>query len=189
MSAKDAASTLMALGNKEENNDGQQGGNEGAKGGSNDANDDRSLMEMKRKLESDGYSIWAKDLEIERRGKYPYFRHPRLPGYPTRWYDRYISSSGHVGLLEAIQNAEAGIGPSSGRGTTTTVEEVDNRRRDALLDETQVNECVRSVHKLLRHVQALEEEVRRLTSDLARNDEGIAVMESQLQSMKRQKKS
>ena len=103
-SMKDIADALVAL------------------GGSNDGNNedavyeeiqgDEYLVETKKRLADDGFPAWSQDLEMERRNTRPYFRHPRLPGFPNRWYSRYLSSGGHTGLLEAIQEAE-GVGTSS----------------------------------------------------------------------------
>ena len=187
-SMKDIADALVALGGSNDGNN-EDAVNEEIQG-------DEYLVETKKRLADDGFPAWSQDLEMERRNTRPYFRHPRLPGFPNRWYSRYLSSGGHTGLLEAIQEAE-GVGTSSraaapaARGPPppppparpNALEEEER----APLTESQVRACVRSVLLLLNHFQAIQEQMRRLMENIDHNEGGIAEIERQLKNLKRKR--
>ena len=67
------------------------------------------LRRMKKKLVDYDPTLaeWTDQLVMERRGGRPYFRHPMLP---NRGYDRFQSSGGHPGLLNAILEAKGSMG-------------------------------------------------------------------------------
>jgi hypothetical protein len=149
---------------------------------------DELLTETKEKLVENGFPAWAPDLQMARRGarQISYFKHPRLPD-PNKWYDRY---GGRTGILAAIQEAD-GAGKQNPNKTTAAagLPKAPSPLRDGglLMTESQVNEAVNGVTRLLRHFQTVQERMKRLAADLAHNEEAIAAMERHMQSLKRRR--
>ena len=164
---------------------------------------DDELLKTTERLINHNPSLveWVPDLVMERRGSRSgaHYWHPRLP---DRWYDRFNTSGGHPGLLNAILEA-AGLsaaaagpsaaaagptaavaGPSAAAGPSRALATRPPRDsppenhspenpRSTLLTEGQVDDSVRAVSRLVRQYRALQERVADLVADLAERDEWI----------------
>jgi hypothetical protein len=151
---------------------------------------DDELLKTTERLINHNPSLveWVPDLVMERRGSRSgaHYWHPRLP---DRWYDRFNTSGGHPGLLNAILEAAglsaAAAGPSAAaagpsralaarppRDSPPENHSPENPRL-TLLTEGQVDDSVRAVSRLVRQYRALQERVANLVADLAERDEWI----------------
>ena len=151
---------------------------------------DDELLKTTERLINHNPSLveWVPDLVMERRGSRSgaHYWHPRLP---DRWYDRFNTSGGHPGLLNAILEAAglsaAAAGPSAAAAGTSRALATRPPRdsppenhspenpRSTLLTEGQVDDSVRAVSRLVRQYRALQERVADLVADLAERDEWI----------------
>ena len=150
---------------------------------------DDELLKTTERLINHNPSLveWVPDLVMERRGSRSgaHYWHPRLP---DRWYDRFNTSGGHPGLLNAILEAAgptaAVAGPSAAAGPSRALATRPPRDsppenhspenpRSTLLTEGQVDDSVRAVSRLVRQYRALQERVADLVADLAERDEWI----------------
>ena len=151
---------------------------------------DDELLKTTERLINHNPSLveWVPDLVMERRGSRSgaHYWHPRLP---DRWYDRFNTSGGHPGLLNAILEAAglsaAAAGPSAAAAGPSRALAARPPRdsppenhspenpRSTLLTEGQVDDSVRAVSRLVRQYRALQERVANLVADLAERDEWI----------------
>ena len=152
---------------------------------------DDELLKTTERLINHNPSLveWVPDLVMERRGSRSgaHYWHPRLP---DRWYDRFNTSGGHPGLLNAILEAAglsaAAAGPSAAAAAGPSRALAARPPRDSppenhspenprstLLTEGQVDDSVRAVSRLVRQYRALQERVADLVADLAERDEWI----------------
>jgi hypothetical protein len=145
---------------------------------------DDELLKTTERLINHNPSLveWVPDLVMERRGSRSgaHYWHPRLP---DRWYDRFNTSGGHPGLLNAILeaaglSAAAAAGPSRALATRPPRDSPPENHspenpRSTLLTEGQVDDSVRAVSRLVRQYRALQERVADLVADLAERDEWI----------------
>ena len=151
---------------------------------------DDELLKTTERLINHNPSLveWVPDLVMERRGSRSgaHYWHPRLP---DRWYDRFNTSGGHPGLLNAILEAAglsaAAAGPSAAAAGPSRALAARPPRdsppenhspenpRSTLLTEGQVDDSVRAVSRLVRQYRALQERVADLVADLAERDEWI----------------
>ena len=150
---------------------------------------DDELLKTTERLINHNPSLveWVPDLVMERRGSRSgaHYWHPRLP---DRWYDRFNTSGGHPGLLNAILEAAglsaAAAGPSAAAAGPSRAlaarpprdsppENSPENPRSTLLTEGQVDDSVRAVSRLVRQYRALQERVADLVADLAERDEWI----------------
>ena len=152
---------------------------------------DDELLKTTERLINNNPSLveWVPDLVMERRGTRSgaHYWHPRLP---DRWYDRFNTSGGHPGLLNAILEAAglsaAAAGPSAAAAAGPSRALAARPPRDSppenhspenprstLLTEGQVDDSVRAVSRLVRQYRALQERVADLVADLAERDEWI----------------
>ena len=151
---------------------------------------DDELLKTTERLINHNPSLveWVPDLVMERRGSRSgaHYWHPRLP---DRWYDRFNTSGGHPGLLNAILEAAglsaAVVGPSAAAAGPSRALAARPPRdsppenhspenpRSTLLTEGQVDDSVRAVSRLVRQYRALQERVADLVADLAERDEWI----------------
>ena len=151
---------------------------------------DDELLKTTERLINHNPSLveWVPDLVMERRGSRSgaHYWHPRLP---DRWYDRFNTSGGHPGLLNAILEAAglsaaaagpsaAAAGPSRALATRPPRDSPPENHspenpRSTLLTEGQVDDSVRAVSRLVRQYRALQERVADLVADLAERDEWI----------------
>jgi hypothetical protein len=179
------------------------GANREASEAPDDRGDERCLQDMKQRLASDGLGNWANDLEMERRGKYPYYFHPRLAGR----YDRYTNSGGHMGLREAILDAEAAETGAAEGGSRAANKKSEAPARGgnqppaaATSEQGQISEtfaamrsCIGTLQKATRrleeHLKKAEEKLRQQASDLQQHEEGILAIETQIKALKRARPS
>jgi len=154
-------------------------------------NVDDELLKTTERLINHNPSLveWVPDLVMERRGTRSgaHYWHPRLP---DRWYDRFNTSGGHPGLLNAIleaaglsaavagPTAAAAAGPSRALAARPPRDSPPENHspenpRSTLLTEGQVDDSVRAVSRLVRQYKALQERVADLVADLAERDEWI----------------
>ena len=151
---------------------------------------DDELLKTTERLINHNPSLveWVPDLVMERRGTRSgaHYWHPRLP---DRWYDRFNTSGGHPGLLNAILEAAglsaaaagpsaAAAGPSRALATRPPRDSPPENHspenpRSTLLTEGQVDDSVCAVNRLVRQYRALQERVADLVTDLAERDEWI----------------
>ena len=152
---------------------------------------DDELLKTTERLINHNPSLveWVPDLVMERRGSRSgaHYWHPRLP---DRWYDRFNTSGGHPGLLNAIleaaglsaavagPTAAAAAGPSRALAARPPRDSPPENHspenpRSTLLTEGQVDDSVRAVSRLVRQYRALQERVADLVADLAERDEWI----------------
>ena len=152
---------------------------------------DDELLKTTERLINHNPSLveWVPDLVMERRGSRSgaHYWHPRLP---DRWYDRFNTSGGHPGLLNAIleaaglsaavagPSAAAAAGPSRALAARPPRDSPPENHspenpRSTLLTEGQVDDSVRAVSRLVRQYRALQERVADLVADLAERDEWI----------------
>ena len=151
---------------------------------------DDELLKTTERLINHNPSLveWVPDLVMERRGTRSgaHYWHPRLP---DRWYDRFNTSGGHPGLLNAILEAAglsaavagpsaAAAGPSRALAARPPRDSPPENHspenpRSTLLTEGQVDDSVRAVSRLVRQYRALQERVADLVADLAERDEWI----------------
>ena len=150
---------------------------------------DDELLKTTERLINHNPSLveWVPDLVMERRGSRSgaHYWHPRLP---DRWYDRFNTSGGHPGLLNAIleaaglsaaaagPSAAAAAGPSRALAACPPRESPPENHspenpRSTLLTEGQVDDSVRAVSRLVLQYRALQERVAALVADLAERDE------------------
>ena len=151
---------------------------------------DDELLKTTERLINHNPSLveWVPDLVMERRGTRSgaHYWHPRLP---DRWYDRFNTSGGHPGLLNAILEA-AGLsaavaGPLAAAAGPLRALAAPRPPRDSppenlspenprsTLTEGQVDDSVRAVSRLVCHCRALQERVADLVANLAERDEWI----------------
>ena len=186
------------------------GANREASEAPDDRGDERCLQDMKQRLASDGLGNWANDLEMERRGKYPYYFHPRLAGR----YDRYTNSGGHMGLREAILDAEAAETGAAEGGSRAANKKSEAPAAQLVIparggnqppaattsEQGQISEtfaamrsCIGTLQKATRrleeHLKKAEEKLRQQASDLQQNEEGILAIETQIKALKRARPS
>ena len=152
---------------------------------------DDELLKTTERLINHNPSLveWVPDLMMERRGSRSgaHYWHPRLP---DRWYDRFNTSGGHPGLLNAIleaaglsaaaagPTAAAAAGPSRALAARPPRDSPPENHspenpRSTLLTDGQVDDSVRAVSRLVRQYRALQERVADLVADLAERDEWI----------------
>ena len=129
---------------------------------------DDELLKTTERLINHNPSLveWVPDLVMERRGTRSgaHYWHPRLP---DRWYDRFNTSGGHPGLLNAILEvaglSAAAAGPTAAASAGPSRALAARPSRDSppenhspenpistLLTEGQVDDSVRAVSRLVR---------------------------------------
>ena len=132
---------------------------------------------------------WADDLKMKRilvgARPVPHYWHPRLSNI---WYGRWSNSVHHMGLLNAILEAE-GLNEAAPLPKVPSPPGETNisAARSTLLTDGQFVESVGSMSRLVRHCQALQSQVTQLTADLKQRDDDMSELDALHAKLKRKR--